>query len=196
MKIAILALQGAFAEHQLMLRRLGVDSVLIRNLADWNGYIAAHGKEARLILPGGESTAMLRIMRDEKMIHPLREAIKRGMPVMGTCAGMILLAHNVEDEETRERLATMDITVKRNAYGRQLGSFHTEHTVEGIGKVPMTFIRAPYITKVGKGVEVLSVLDGNIIAAKEGNQLVCSFHPELDEDLRLHQMFISSTNKV
>lgn len=196
MKIAILALQGAFAEHQLMLRRLGVDSVLIRNLADWNEYIAAHGKEARLILPGGESTAMLRIMRDEKMIHPLREAIKRGMPVMGTCAGMILLAHNVEDEEKRERLATMDITVKRNAYGRQLGSFHTEHTVEGIGKVPMTFIRAPYITKVGKGVEVLSVFDGNIIAAKEGNQLVCSFHPELDEDLRLHHMFISSTNKV
>ena len=196
MKIAILALQGAFAEHQQMLRRLGVDSVLIRNLADWNEYIAAHGKEARLILPGGESTAMLRIMRDEKMMHPLREAIKRGMPVMGTCAGMILLAHNVEDEETRERLATMDITVKRNAYGRQLGSFHTEHTVEGIGKVPMTFIRAPYITKVGKGVEVLSVFDGNIIAAKEGNQLVCSFHPELDEDLRLHQMFISSTNKV
>lgn len=195
MKIAILALQGAFAEHQLMLKRLGVDSVLIRNLADWNEYIAAHGKEARLILPGGESTAMLRIMRDEKMMHPLREAIKRGMPVMGTCAGMILLAHNVEDEETRERLATMDITVKRNAYGRQLGSFHTEHTVEGIGKVPMTFIRAPYITKVGKGVEVLSVLDGNIIAAKEGNQLVCSFHPELDDDLRLHQMFISSTNK-
>lgn len=196
MKIAILALQGAFAEHQLMLTRLGVDSVLIRNLADWNEYIAAHGKEARLILPGGESTAMLRIMRDEKMMHPLREAIKRGMPVMGTCAGMILLAHDVEDEETRERLATMDITVKRNAYGRQLGSFHTAHTVEGIGKVPMTFIRAPYIIKVGKGVEVLSVFDGNIIAAKEGNQLVCSFHPELDEDLRLHQMFISSTNKV
>ena len=135
MTVAIMALQGAFAEHEQMLQRLGVDTFLIRKPEDWLRH------KDGLIIPGGESTAMLRIMKDE----PVRSAIEGGLPVFGTCAGMILLARGVEGEE-RERIATMDIVVKRNAYGRQLGSFYTVAPVKHIGQdVPMTFIRAPYI---------------------------------------------------
>lgn len=192
LRIAILALQGAFAEHQQILQKIGVDSFLVRNLADWT-----HEEFDGLIIPGGESTAMLRIMNDEQLMVPVRNAIQQGLPVFGTCAGMILLAKEV-DNETRERLATMDIRVHRNAYGRQMGSFYTEHDVNGIGTIPMTFIRAPYIEKtlqqspsITEPVEVLSILDNHIIAARQGNQLVCSFHPELNEDLRFHKYFIS-----
>lgn len=192
LRIAILALQGAFAEHQQILQKIGVDSLLVRNLADWTPE-----EFDGLIIPGGESTAMLRIMNDEQLMTPVRNAIQQGLPVFGTCAGMILLAKEV-DNETRERLATMDIRVHRNAYGRQMGSFYTEHDVNGIGTIPMTFIRAPYIEKTlqqspsnTEPVEVLSVLDNHIIAARQGNQLVCSFHPELNEDLRFHKYFIS-----
>lgn len=192
LRIAILALQGAFAEHQQILQKIGVDSFLVRNLADWT-----HEESDGLIIPGGESTAMLRIMNDEQLMVPVRNAIQQGLPVFGTCAGMILLAKEV-DNETRERLATMDIRVHRNAYGRQMGSFYTEHDVNGIGTIPMTFIRAPYIEKTlqqspsnTEPVEVLSILDNHIIAARQGNQLVCSFHPELNEDLRFHKYFIS-----
>ena len=192
LRIAILALQGAFAEHQQILQKIGVDSLLVRNLADWTPE-----EFDGLIIPGGESTAMLRIMNDEQLMMPVRNAIQQGLPVFGTCAGMILLAKEV-DNETRERLATMDIRVHRNAYGRQMGSFYTEHDVNGIGTIPMTFIRAPYIEKTlqqsqsnTEPVEVLSVLDNHIIAARQGNQLVCSFHPELNEDLRFHKYFIS-----
>lgn len=185
MTIAILALQGAFAEHQQMLGRLGVDSVQIRKLSDWQEYAAAtnaDGSKGALIIPGGESTAMQKIIRDEELLEPVRKAILQGMPVFGTCAGLIML--------DAEHLATMDIKVRRNAYGRQLGSFHATDTFKGIGTVPMTFIRAPYIESVGEGVEVLSVVDGNIVAARQGKQLVTAFHPELDEDLRIHQYFL------
>jgi len=189
MKIAILALQGAFAEHQQMLQKLGVESTLIRNLDDWNSYYSPDGNTplggmgGSLIIPGGESTAMMRIIRDEELLTPIKRAIEDGMPVFGTCAGLIMLdgAH----------LGTMDITVKRNAYGRQLGSFFCEGELKGIGQVPMTFIRAPYIESVGAGVDVLSIVDGNIVAARQGNQLVTAFHPELDDDPRIHQLFIS-----
>lgn len=184
MRIAILALQGAFAEHQQVLERLGVESFLVRKLADWQ-----QPKDA-LIIPGGESTAMLRIMKDEELLLPIRSEIEAGLPVFGTCAGMILLAREV-DNDSRERLATMDISVHRNAYGRQLGSFFTEHDFTGLGTIPMTFIRAPYINHVADGVEVLSTLDGHIVAARQDKQLVCSFHPELNDDLRVHQYFLS-----
>lgn len=189
-EIAILALQGAFAEHQQMLQRLGVESVLIRNLADWQQYMdndesTEWEHKKGLILPGGESTAMMKIMRDERLIQPVTDAINSGLPVFGTCAGMIML----DDKH----LGCMDITVRRNAYGRQLGSFYAEHDFKGIGTVPMTFIRAPYIERCGDGVEVLSVLDGNIIAARQRNMLVCSFHPELNDDTRIHQMFLKLT---
>ena len=181
--IAILALQGAFAEHQQMLHTLGEESVLIRNLDDWNNFIENTDKRG-LIIPGGESTAMMRIIRDENLLEPIRKAILDGMPVFGTCAGLIML--------DSEHLGTMDIEVKRNAYGRQLGSFFTQDEVKGIGKVPMTFIRAPYITAVKDGVEVLAEVDGNIVAARQGKQLVTSFHPELNEDTRIHEYFLKT----
>ena len=179
--IAILALQGAFAEHQQMLHILGEDSVLIRNLDDWTSYLNENEKPA-LIIPGGESTAMMRIIRDENLLEPIRKAIVDGMPVFGTCAGLIML--------DSEHLDTMNIKVKRNAYGRQLGSFSTIGEMKGVGNVPMTFIRAPYITEVGEGAEVLAIVDGNIVAAKQGKQLVTSFHPELNEDTRIHEFFL------
>ena len=181
--IAILALQGAFAEHQQMLKTLGEESVLIRNLDDWNDFIENTDKRG-LIIPGGESTAMMRIIRDENLLEPIRKAILEGMPVFGTCAGLIML--------DSEHLGTMNIEVKRNAYGRQLGSFFTKDEVKGIGTVPMTFIRAPYITAVKDGVEVLAEVDGNIVAARQGKQLVTSFHPELNDDTRIHEYFLKT----
>lgn len=178
MRIAVLALQGAFAEHQQMLQKLGVESFLVRNLDDWQQ------EKDGLIIPGGESTAMMRIIKDETLFEPVRDAIREGLPVFGTCAGLIML--------DGEHLGTMDITVKRNAYGRQLGSFYVESEFEGIGSVPMTFIRAPYIEKVDEGVEVLSVVDGHIVAARQGKQLVTSFHPELNDDTRIHECWIKT----
>ena len=177
MTIAILALQGAFAEHQQMLEKLGVESFLIRNLNDWSNH------KDGLIIPGGESTAMMKIIRDEGLFEPIREAIKKGIPVFGTCAGLIML--------DGEHLDTMDIKVKRNAYGRQLGSFHTTANFKGIGDVPMTFIRAPYIEEAGGNVEILSEVDGHIVAARQGNQLVTAFHPELDDNTRIHEYFLA-----
>lgn len=189
MRIAILAFQGAFAEHQQMLQRLGVETFLVRKPADW--VLPKDG----LIIPGGESTSMLRIMSDEGLLVPIREAIENGLPVFGTCAGMILLAASVSNDN-RQRLATMDIVVRRNAYGRQLGSFFIEDTFKGIGTIPMTFIRAPYIESVGSGVEVLATHEGHITAARQGNQLVCSFHPELNDNLGVHDYFVKMINGV
>lgn len=187
MTLAILALQGAFVEHQQMLSSIGVDTLLIRNLEDWNRYLALHQHDgqfqhAGLILPGGESTAMMRILRDEQLLDPIREAIRQGLPAFGTCAGMILL----DDQH----LDVMDITVLRNAYGRQLGSFYTEHECQPLGIIPMTFIRAPYIQRAGQDVQILSVLDGHIIAARQGHILATSFHPELNDNPSLHRYFI------
>lgn len=189
--VAILALQGAFAEHQQMLQRLGAETVLIRNLEDWNRFLPVGGDGvgmSGLVIPGGESTAMMRIIRDEALFEPVREAILSGMPVFGTCAGLIMLDGG--------HLDTMDIKVRRNAYGRQLGSFHTVSEFRGIGPVPMTFIRAPYIESVSDGVEVLSVVDGHIVAAQQGNQLVTAFHPELDGDTRIHEYFLSMMGRM
>lgn len=185
MKIAVLALQGAFAEHQQMLSRLGVDSVLIRNLHDWNECISYKETNscAGLIIPGGESTAMMRIIKDEGLFEPVRNAIKKGLPVFGTCAGLIMLDH--------DHLDTMDIYAKRNAYGRQLGSFFCESEFKELGRIPMTFIRAPYIEKVGEGVEILAVVEDKIVAARQGSQVVTAFHPELDSDTRIHELFLS-----
>lgn len=191
MKIAVLALQGAFAEHQQMLHSLGVESVLIRNLRDWQEYIdevsvsgLSHGG---LVIPGGESTAMQKIMTDTGLLQPLRQVIKSGLPVLGTCAGLIML--------DTEHIATMDIYVRRNAYGRQLGSFVADADFKGIGRIPMVFIRAPYIEKVGDGVDILSVVDGHIVAARNKKQLVTAFHPELTGDTRVHEYFINQVVK-
>lgn len=176
MRIAILALQGAFEEHRQMLDKMGVESFLVRNLADWQ-----QPKDG-LIIPGGESTTMLRLIGELGLQEPVTEAIRGGLPVFGTCAGLIMLDHS--------HLGTMDIDVKRNAYGRQLGSFVTNNDFKGIGPFTMTFIRAPYITKVGHDVDVLSTVDGHIVAARQGTQLVTSFHPELNDDSRVHEYFL------
>ena len=186
MKIGILALQGAFVEHEKMLAQLGVESIELRNLEDFQQH---RSELSGLILPGGESTAMGKLLRDQQMLIPLREAILNGLPVFGTCAGLILLARQITSQE-ESHLATMDILVERNAYGRQLGSFYTEADCKGVGNIPMTFIRGPIIREVGKDVDVLAVVNDQIVAAREKNMLVTSFHPELTNDVRLHQYFI------
>ena len=187
MKIGILALQGAFAEHAIVLEKLGVVSVEIRNLEDFQ---QVQSDLSGLILPGGESTTMGKLLRDQQMLVPIREAILSGLPVFGTCAGLILLAREIISQE-ESHLATMDIVVERNAYGRQLGSFYTEAEYKGVGQIPMTFIRGPIISSLGEGVEVLATVDDQIVAAQEKNMLVTSFHPELTDDVRLHQYFIN-----
>ena len=187
MKIGILALQGAFLEHEKVLAKLGVESIELRNLEDFQQH---QSTLSGLILPGGESTAMGKLLRDQQMLLPLREAILNGLPVFGTCAGLILLASQITSQE-ESHLATMDIVVERNAYGRQLGSFYTEADCKGVGKIPMTFIRGPIISSVGDGVDVLAIVNNQIVAAQEKNMLVTSFHPELTNDLRLHQYFIN-----
>lgn len=185
MKIAVLALQGAFVEHEHRLRELGVECFEVRQRSDWDA------PKDGLIIPGGESTVMLKLLDELQLFDPIRADLLAGLPVFGTCAGLILLARHVEDEEARRRLAIMDISVRRNAYGRQLGSFHTEAPMAGVGQtVPMTFIRAPYISAVGNGVDVLATVDGHIVAARQDAALVTAFHPELDADTAVHRYFI------
>lgn len=190
MKIGILALQGAFVEHEKVLGKLGVESLELRNLDDFQQYRSGL---SGLILPGGESTTMGKLLRDQDMLLPIREAILSGLPVFGTCAGLILLAKEITSQE-ESHLATMDIVVERNAYGRQLGSFYTEADCKGVGKIPMTFIRGPIISSVGEDVEVLAIVNNQIVAAQEKNMLVTSFHPELTDDIRLHEYFINMCN--
>lgn len=183
MTIGILAVQGAFIEHEKMLEKLGVDSIELRKSEDLNKEFDG------IILPGGESTVQGKLLRELNMYDNLKAQILSGKPVLSTCAGMILLAEKLDDDNTTQ-LATMPITVKRNAYGRQLGSFFTTDTVKGIGEIPMTFIRAPYVSEVSDGVEVLAEVDGKIVGVKYGNQLAFAFHPELNDDLSIHKAFI------
>lgn len=181
--VAVLAVQGAFLEHRLMLEKLGARVIELRQARDLEQSFD------RLVLPGGESTVQAKLLREQNMLEPLREKIAGGMPVLGTCAGLILLAKNVEGDEVNG-FGTLDVTVKRNAYGRQLGSFHCEAEFGEIGNVPMTFIRAPYIAEVGSNAKALATVDGHIVAARQGNQIGTSFHPELDDDTRIHQLFL------
>ena len=183
MKIGILALQGAFIEHKAMLDKLGIDSFEIRQLKDIEQDFDG------LILPGGESSVMGKLLRDLGLFDPLREKIKNGLPVFGTCAGMILLAKEIDNDE-RRHFSCMDITVKRNAYGRQLGRFSTREKFKGIGEVEMVFIRAPFVSEVKEGVEILSIVNDNIVAVRQKNMLATSYHPELTNDLSVHKYFI------
>ena len=155
----------------------------------------------RLVLPGGESTTQGRLLRDEGMLEPLKAHIEGGMPVLATCAGLILLAERIVEGEASgpndaraprfaQHLATLDVTVERNAYGRQLASFHTRAKFAGLGEVPMSFIRAPRIVEVDGGVEPLARVDGTVVAVREGAQIACAFHPELDGDTRIHELFL------
>lgn len=165
-----------------MLDLLGVEYFEIRQKKDLEKHFDG------LILPGGESTVMGKLLRESDLLEPIRQRILDGMPVFGTCAGLILLAKDVEQENPH--LGTMRISAKRNAYGRQLGSFYTEQEFKGLGVIPMTFIRAPYIAEAAEGVEVLAEVDGKIVAAREGNQLATAFHPELSEDTSVHRYFL------
>ena len=183
MTIAVLALQGAFIEHEQMLQKLGVDTIELRQISDLQKDFDG------IILPGGESTVQGKLLKDLGMFEPLKEKIQSGMPVLATCAGMILLASDIAEQE-ESYFGTIPMTVKRNAYGRQLGSFHTEETVKSVGKVPMTFIRAPYVSDVHDGTRVLASVEDRIVGVQYNNQLAFAFHPELDEDTRIHERFL------
>lgn len=184
MKIGILAVQGAFAEHEKVLSELGADYGEIRQRKD------ALEKYDGIILPGGESTTQGKLLFELMLFEPLLAMIRDDIPVLATCAGMILLSEKIEDQKS-SYFASMPITVRRNAYGRQLGSFHTTENYKGLGDIPMTFIRAPYVTEVRDGAEILSSVDTNIVAVKYRNQTALSFHPELDENYSIHKSFLS-----
>ena len=183
MTIAVLAVQGAFIEHEKKLEHLGADCIELRKAEDLNQHYDG------IVLPGGESTVQGKLMKELGMFDIIKSQIKNGMPVLATCAGMILLADKLE-ADSKVHLQTIPMTVKRNAYGRQLGSFHTDAVVEGIGEVPMTFIRAPYIEVADNKVQVLSCVDDRIVAVQYGAQIGLSFHPELDADNRIHERFL------
>ena len=194
MKIGVLALQGAFAEHRKMLKKLGIESFEIRKKSDLSNAVDNNDIDG-LIIPGGESTVIGKLLYDLDLFDDIKKLILEGLPVFGTCAGLILLAKEIEND-SRTYLGAMDIKVRRNAYGRQLGSFFTESEFKGVGVIPMTFIRAPYISSVGKNVEILSEVDGNVVAAKENNILVTSYHPELNDNLKVHEFFVKMCKKV
>lgn len=183
MRIAILALQGAFIEHEQMMERLGVSSFEIRQRKDIEQPFEG------LIIPGGESTVQGKLLRELDLFEPLKMKVTNGLPVLGTCAGLLLLAKEIKNDD-RLHFATMNITAIRNAYGRQLGSFYTESEFKGIGKIPMTFIRAPYIEAVHGKAKTLATVNDKIVAAREDNMLVTAFHPELNKDLSVHRYFI------
>lgn len=185
--IGILGMQGAIAEHQEILLQIPHTKTRIVKTAKDLDCIDG------LILPGGESTAIGKLLDYFILKEILQQKIISGLPVFGTCAGLILLAKNIENQ-TNTHLATMDITVKRNGYGSQLDSFSTNLLIPTIDKnmpIPLVFIRAPYITKTGNDVHILATLDNKIIAARQKNMLVTAFHPELTNDLRFHQYFLS-----
>ena len=163
--IGVLALQGAFIEHEKVLERLGVPCRELRQARDLEEPYDG------LILPGGESTVQGKLLKELDLFSPLCEKIAAGLPVFSTCAGLLLLAKRIEND-ARTYFATMDITAVRNAYGRQLGSFYTEQNFRGIGKIPMSFIRAPYIKSVQGQAEILAEADGKIVAVRQGRQLV------------------------
>jgi 5'-phosphate synthase pdxT subunit len=184
MRIGVLALQGAFIEHEKMLSCLGADCFEIRRKDDLK---KSHDG---LILCGGESTVQGKLIKQLDMQDYLCKEISEGLPTFGTCAGLILLAKDIYGGE-QPHLALMDIVAKRNAYGRQLGSFNCDEQFYGVGYVPMTFIRAPYIMSAGQGVQQLALHDGKIVAARQNNMLVTAFHPELTTNLSVHSYFLN-----
>ena len=192
MKIGSLAVQGAFIEHKKRLEELGAECFEIRNKNDLIHEIDG------LVLPGGESTVQGKLLKELELFDQLQERIKSGLPVLATCAGLILLAENLKNDTVRH-FATLPVTVVRNAFGRQLGSFYIEQEFGTLGKVPMTFIRAPVIETVGKNVEILSVVcdsenakenNKKIVAVRFKNQLAMSFHPELNSDNKIYEYFL------
>jgi len=185
LRIGVLALQGDFAEHLAMLRSHDVDAVEVRTLAQID---AVDG----LVIPGGESTTIARLLIAFDMTEGLRQRIRDGLPTWGTCAGAILLANDVPELD-RPPLGVMDMRVQRNAFGRQIQSFEADLNITGIEGPPLRaiFIRAPIIERAGKDVEVLATLaDGRIVAARQGHMIATAFHPELTNDARMHGLFV------
>lgn len=189
MKIGILGFQGAITEHRQHIEKLGHEAVIVR-------YPEELENIQGIILPGGESTTIGKLLVRTGMMEPLRKKIEQGLPVWGTCAGMILLAKELVNDPVTH-LAVMDIAVRRNAYGTQIDSFDTEVSLPEIGAtpLPLVFIRAPYIERTGQAVRVLCRIDGHVVAAKEGNMLATSFHPELTDNSSFHEYFISMCKK-
>jgi len=184
MRIGVLASQGAFIEHIVMLRQLEVEARPVRLLRELDGLDG-------LIIPGGESTSISKLMRDYDLVNGVRNLAREGLPIFGTCAGMILLASEISDSDV-EPLSVMDITVRRNAFGRQRDSFEAELSIPVLGEesFPGVFIRAPVIVRVNNGVEALARLGDTIVAARQGKLLASAFHPELTDDLRFHRYFL------
>ena len=183
MRIGVLAVQGAFAEHLAVLREIGVEGVAVRLPADLDGL-------SGLILPGGESTAMRKLIDRWGLRQPILDLASAGAPVFGTCAGMILLSHQISDGD-EPVFPLIDVTVKRNAFGRQLDSFESEVNVPVLGDTPVhgVFIRAPIVERVGPSVDVLARLeDGRVVAVRERNVLATAFHPELAGETRFHRL--------
>jgi 5'-phosphate synthase pdxT subunit len=181
MKAGVLALQGDFREHVAVLGECGATPVLVRTPADLDGV-------ACLAIPGGESTTIAKLARLNGLVEPVRQRALAGMPVLGTCAGMIVMATEIADGEPLLRL--MDMRVIRNAYGRQADSFETDLDVSGLGRTRAVFIRAPLVEWIGDGVEVLAEHEGRPVICEQGNFLASSFHPELVGDTRLHRRFL------
>ncbi len=185
MRIGVLALQGAFIEHISIMQQLGAEASPVRLPNELNGLNG-------LIIPGGESTSILHLMQSFNFIQPLRELAQAGLPIWGTCAGMICLAKKISNS-SMELLALMDMEVRRNAFGRQVDSFETELPVPALGyePFPAIFIRAPIIERAGSRVEILAKLpNGTAVAARQGKLAVTAFHPELSNDLRFHSYFL------
>lgn len=189
MNIGVLAFQGDVIEHINAIKKLGHNPVEVKKCDDLENIQG-------IILPGGESTTIGRLLKVTNMLEPLKKKIEDGLPVWGTCAGMILLAKEIENDE-RRHLGVMNIKVKRNAFGRQIDSFETVEEIKEISKNPLklVFIRAPFITEAGEGVKVLCKVKGKIVAARENNMFATSFHPELTENLEVLRYFIDAIIK-
>ena len=186
MRIGVVASQGAFAEHIAVLHQLKVEALPVRLPQELMGLDG-------LVIPGGESTTISRLMLDYNLMTEIRNLAKKGLPIFGTCAGMILLANRVSDSDGIETIGVMDIAVRRNAFGRQKDSFETELLIPALGEKPFPgiFIRAPLIEQVSREVKILSRLaDDTIVAARQERLLASAFHPELTDDLRFHQYFL------
>lgn len=189
MVVGVLALQGAFREHAAAVARLGAEAREVRQLKDMSGIDA-------MIIPGGESTTMGKLLVEWGMLDPLRERIEKGMPVYGSCAGLILLCREIENSD-QPRLGVLDATVRRNAFGRQVDSFETDLEMPELGPMPFqaVFIRAPVLIGVGPKVRVLAKVKGQAVAVRQDNVLATSFHPELTPDVRLHRYFLEMCKK-
>lgn len=185
MRIGVLALQGAFIEHEKVLRKLGCDAIQVRKKAHLDSIDG-------LIIPGGESTTIGKLLNEFELAEPIRAMADAGMPVFGTCAGLIVMAREIVNSD-QPRLGMMNIVAHRNAFGRQVDSFETDLVIKGLGGKPFraVFIRAPYIREAKDGVEVLASVEDKVVLAREGHLLAAAFHPELTDDSRIHEMFLN-----